>query len=96
VRRYSGSQLRHALEEAGFNIERLSCWNMTLAVPGLLLSLLERILPGSPRDSDTGGLVQPVEPVNAALHQIIAVENKTLRYVNLPFGASVFAIASAT
>ena len=96
VRRYSGRQLRHALEEAGFTIERLSYWNMALTIPGFVLSSLERMLPGSPRNKDTGCLVQPVAPVNAALHHLIAVENKVLRHVDLPFGTSVFAIASAT
>jgi SAM-dependent methyltransferase len=96
VRRYSGKQLRQALELAGFTIRRASYWNMALSIPGFVLSLVERLLRSSTRDGETGGLVEPTAPLNGLLHRLIAVENTALRHVNLPFGTSVFAVASAS
>lgn len=92
-RRYSRRELKQSLERAEFVVERLSYWNGLLTVPGAALSLIKRVLPRRSRTDGTGGLVQPFRPVNALLFHIISAENAALRYVNLPFGTSVFAIA---
>ena len=93
-RRYSGRQLRAELAQAGFKVERLSYWNALLTLPGIALKMGEKLAGRSSRETDTGGLVQPPAPFNWLLHGVISVENAILRYANLPFGTSVFAVAT--
>jgi ubiquinone/menaquinone biosynthesis C-methylase UbiE len=94
-RRYSRRQLAEVLEGAGLCVERLSYWNALLTIPGVMLNAAEKVAQRSSRPSDTGGLVQPPPPFNWLLYRLIALENATLRYVDLPFGTSVFAVASS-
>lgn len=93
-RRYSARGLRLELQRTGFAVERLSYWNALLTIPGVLLKVTERLSGRSARSSDTGGLVQPPGAVNKLLYGMIALENVLLKYADLPFGTSVFAVAS--
>lgn len=92
-RRYSAPELRTQLEAAGYQPERISYWNASLTIPGILLKVAELLARRSTRASDTGGLVQPPAPWNQLLYRTIATENMLLRYTNFPFGTSVFAVA---
>ncbi|MDQ6808329.1 MAG: methyltransferase domain-containing protein, partial [Verrucomicrobiota bacterium] len=93
-RRYSAGELRRSLREAGFRVERLSYWNGLLTLPGIAFNGLKRLFPTSTRSRATGGLVQPFKPINELLFQTISLENWALRYIDLPFGTSVFVVDS--
>jgi len=91
-RRYTRSQLRHLLRGAQFHVENLSYWNAVLTPPIALVRWLSRAGLGEnqPARSDFGAI--PV-PVNSLLRGLAALELRATRYVSLPFGTSLFAVA---
>jgi SAM-dependent methyltransferase len=92
--RYSPSEVRRKLEDAGFALDRLTWANTVLFPPAVAKRLLERFSRGS-SDAEPD-LWQPPALVNAVLESAIAVEAVAIpRRVPLPFGLSVLAIARA-
>jgi ubiquinone/menaquinone biosynthesis C-methylase UbiE len=91
VRRYTRPQVRALLEGAGFAVERLAYWNTTLTPPiAVFRWLSRRRLEREEARSD----FRPIPPlVNAALARLAALELTASRYLSLPFGTSVFAVA---
>jgi ubiquinone/menaquinone biosynthesis C-methylase UbiE len=90
VRRYSRRSLRERLERAGFAVRRLSYTNATIfpAVAGLRLA--QRI--SGHRESEEEISI-PAAPINAALNAALALESRLLRFVDMPFGSSLMALA---
>ncbi|HYJ88700.1 MAG TPA: methyltransferase domain-containing protein [Pyrinomonadaceae bacterium] len=88
-RRYTLPQLRKAVLEAGFEIERASYWNISFFVPTLLGRILMRatgVRPESEANITPGFL-------NGMLGMILGAESSLLRHVNLPFGVSIVCVA---
>jgi SAM-dependent methyltransferase len=85
-RRYTKSGLRRLLEEAGFRIERLSCWNMFFFLPVALRRLLLK-------GTGSGELGSPGPLSGALALTVLRVENALLRVIDLPLGLSLIAVA---
>ncbi|MEW6723096.1 MAG: methyltransferase domain-containing protein, partial [Candidatus Micrarchaeota archaeon] len=83
-RRYSGSALRSALDSTGLAVRRLSYWNALLLLPAAIRRIALR----------GGDDLRRLHPLaNSSLGLILRAENAILRYADLPFGVSVFAVA---
>lgn len=88
-RRYTLSQLKQVVRQAGFAIERTTYVNLTFFVPILLGRLFMRLTglrPASENNITIGAL-------NGLLGRIFGAESSILRLVNLPFGVSALCIA---
>lgn len=90
VRRYSRDSLRGRLAATGFEIERLTYTNASIAPLVAAVRLMQR-LPGH-RESGREISIPPA-PVNAALTAVLALEAAALRWVDMPFGSSLLALA---
>jgi SAM-dependent methyltransferase len=88
-RRYRRRQLRDLLESAGFRIERCS-YVMWAPLPfAAAVRLAERFAP-KPAAS---GYVRVPRPLNELLTRIVGIDARLVRWVALPFGLSVLAVA---
>lgn len=91
-RRYSRGQLRRTLEAAGLRCSTLTYTNMVFFPPTLCVRWLKRL--GSATD---GGheILDLSAGMNRLLYTVLGWERRLVRYVNLPVGTSVFAVARA-
>lgn len=92
VRRYTRTRLAARLERAGFQIERLTYTNMATFPITLAVRLADRLTGRDQTASDAEFSIPPA-PVNAALDAALAIEAGIARFVNLPIGSSVMALA---
>lgn len=91
IRRYTRRMLKRKLSQAGFHISKISYFNTFLFLPLVFVLLTKRIFrPKTMYASD----VQDVNSfVNKVFTKIFASERWFLKYISLPFGASIIAIA---
>lgn len=87
-RRYTLSELKTKLVQAGFTIEKISYYNTLLFPIVFIVRMLNNIL-GRDGSSD---MDMPGRPVNFILGKIFGFEKYLLRFLNLPFGVSVLAV----
>jgi len=96
-RRYRVPQLRHLVQEAGFEVSRITYCNTALYLPVLALrkgkTLLRKLRGTSTTPNPESDLVFYPKPVNEALYQIMRLENRIMRGRNLPFGVSILVVA---
>ncbi len=86
-RRYRTSELRRKLTTCGFQVERASYFVTALFLPLVMLRLAQSILRTSiPSSSQT---TQGIRIANTAMRLLLDGERRTLRHINLPFGAKV-------
>ena len=88
-RRYTLPELKLALRESGFEVERASYVNLSFFAPILLGRLFMRatgLRPESENNITIGAL-------NGVLGRILGAESSILRHVNFPFGVSVICVA---
>jgi ubiquinone/menaquinone biosynthesis C-methylase UbiE len=90
VRRYSRASLTGRLQAAGFEIRRMSYTNATIMPIVAAVRLLQRL---SGHVESAREISIPPPPVNAALSAVLRVEAAALRFVNMPFGSSLLALA---
>jgi SAM-dependent methyltransferase len=91
-RRYTRFALRASLEEADFEVERISFWNTALFFPVCLIRMAQKLFRN--RVGEPGKqLFEPRPWINAILYQLLSAENKILGRVNLPVGISICAVA---
>ena len=90
IRRYSRQQLRARLRRAGFEVERITYTNFLLLPLVLFVRFTQRL--SGHRESDNEISV-PREPLNAILAATLAVEAQAVRFVNMPAGSSLLALA---
>lgn len=91
-RRYTSGDLRKKLELAGFIVEKMTYRNTFLFPAVLLVRMFKRLFEkeGGQAASD----LKEVSPaVNGLLKMLLWAENTALRFVNMPFGTSVFCVA---
>ena len=86
-RRYTRAELRQKTEAAGFAVTRSSYWNFFLFGPVYLARL------GRKKDTGAGDLKEVPSWVNRGLVALFGLEHALLKFMNLPFGVSVFLIA---
>lgn len=87
-RRYTLTELKKKLEQAGFKIEKISYYNTLLFPIAYLVRKLNNLL-GRDGASD---IDMPGDMVNSLLRKVFTSEKWLLRFCNLPFGVSVLAI----
>ena len=91
TRRYRRPEVRALLEGAGFTIEHLTYWNLTLTPPIALARRLSRRQIG--REAVRSDL-HPLPPfLNTVLKALATLELRASRHLSLPFGTSVLAVA---
>ena len=88
--RFSVPQVRQCLEEAGFEPLRITYLNTLLFPPIVLLRKLQNALAPAGAVSDVRSTP---EPLNTLLLSLLRMEKQVLRFTNLPFGVSLFAVA---
>jgi ubiquinone/menaquinone biosynthesis C-methylase UbiE len=92
VRRYTRTRLGARLEQVGFRLERLTYTNMA-TFPITLASRLADRLTGRAAKGSAAEFTVPPAPINAILDAALAVEAGLARFVNLPVGSSIMAVA---
>jgi hypothetical protein len=90
LRRYTRPMLRHRLEAAGFVVERLTYTNAVLFPVMLAARGAQRLSGARAEESD---IRMPPAPVNAVLSGALAVEAAVLRWLPMPVGSSLLAVA---
>lgn len=83
-RRYTKTTLKKLLEEKGFEVIYISYWNMCLFIPAALMRFIGR--------SGESALALPAF-LNALVFAIVRVEAFLLRFIPLPFGTGLVAVA---
>jgi ubiquinone/menaquinone biosynthesis C-methylase UbiE len=90
VRRYNRRTLTDRLTRAGFEIRRMSYTNATILPIVAAVRLFQR---ASGHEESNQEISIPPAPVNAALTGALAIEARLLRFVDMPFGSSLMALA---
>lgn len=90
IRRYSRETLGDRLRAAGFQIRRMSYTNATILPIVAAVRLAQR---ASGHEESHHEISIPAAPINAALTGTLALEAGLLRFVNMPFGSSLMALA---
>lgn len=88
-RRYSKSELNKKLQSAGFEIEKISYFNMLLFPLAIISRLSDRIL----KNKGSAGTNLPHPALNSIFYQVFTQEAKLTPRISLPFGLSLIAIA---
>ncbi len=93
VRRSTRRRLRRVLSTAGFEVARLTYTNASLFPLMLAVRTAQRLMGlATPEEAGTD-LVVPPALVNAALTQLLLLEARALRVVDMPIGSSLLAVA---
>jgi ubiquinone/menaquinone biosynthesis C-methylase UbiE len=92
VQRYTRSGLRRHLEQAGFSVQRLTYTNFAILPMVAAVRFSQRLRQGGHELSDSEISV-PSPPVNLALSGLLALESYALRFVDMPLGSSLLALA---
>lgn len=87
-RRYTLTELKTKLVQAGFTIEKISYYNTLLLPIVFVVRMLNNIL----KRDGASDVEMPSTPVNFILGKIFGFEKYLLRFLNLPFGVSVIAV----
>src|SRR5215211_3553404 len=99
-RRYRARHLKLLIQEAGFDVERLTYCNTALYLPVLLTRKLKnawrtmserRSAEQRPLKSDLG---EYPRPINEALYGLMKAEIRLMQTIDMPFGVSILAIAT--
>jgi SAM-dependent methyltransferase len=93
LRRSTRPRLRSALERAGFEVTRLTYTNLTLLPLMLPVRLSQRAFGMSTPEERGADLRVPPLPLNALLSALVTIEAAALRFVDMPLGSSVLALA---
>ena len=92
ARRYTRARIAKLLLDAGFKVESLSYWNMSLMPAVALVRWVSR---AKAEQADVRSDLAPMwPPLNRALAAIARAELTASRHFPLPFGTSVFAVAT--
>jgi len=90
-RRFRRRELCELCEEVGFRVRLVTYWNVSAFLPLLAWRRLSRIARSEHAVSDTA---RSPRWLNGVLGGFIRLEIGLLRWIRLPFGSSVFAVAS--
>ena len=90
-RRYTLPELRRAVEQAGFEVERTTYANIAFFAPILFIRKLMRLT--GMRASSENNINVPA--LNGLFGSVLGAEGRLLRYMNLPFGVSGLCVARA-
>jgi SAM-dependent methyltransferase len=91
-RRYARRQLLAVLERAGFELELCSYVMSAILPAAMAVRLAERLRPRAQRPAQSGYLPLP-SLLNSLLTHLVGLDGYLVRWLNLPFGLSVLALA---
>ena len=94
VRRLTRPGLRAALLETGYEIVRLTYTNFSLLPLMIPVRLTQRLIGLSTPEETGSDIVVPSAPVNRTLTGLVTLESFALRYINMPLGSSLLALAT--
>jgi len=83
-RRYAKMEIESLLKSSGFEIEKLSYWNLTSFFSVFLMKFVKR--------SGKSDLIKTPKLLNKLLLTLLTIENRLISKTALPFGVSVFAV----
>lgn len=93
-RRYSLGMLRKCVEAAGYKVKRATYFNTLLFPPVAMFRLIKGLGKSAKRGEGGAAARSDFEyslgPVDAVLGWVFGFESHLLRFMNLPFGVSVF------
>lgn len=96
LRRYETKPFRRLLEDAGLRVELYSK-AVAIAMPAILAAVAYRRLRRAFSRSEEGplqtGLFELPRPLNSILIWLLGLEARLMRYISLPVGASLVAVA---
>ena len=92
VQRYTRASLRRHLQNAGFDVVRLTYTNAAILPIVAGVRFAQRLRRGGHQLSDVE-LSVPKAPVNLTLSGLLAVESVALRVVDMPLGSSLLTLA---
>lgn len=90
LRRYRRAELRGKLQAAGLRVTRSSYTNFAIFPVVAAVRAKQRLSGHMESDAE---ISVPAAPVNNALSALLALEAVALRFVNMPIGSSVMAVA---
>lgn len=90
VRRYSRRMLRTHLEGAGFKVVRMTYTNVTTLPLVAAVRWAQRLRGHQVSHQE---ITVPPTPINVLLSAVLAAEASAVRFVNMPLGSSVLALA---
>jgi ubiquinone/menaquinone biosynthesis C-methylase UbiE len=90
IRRYSRRTLATRLVRVGFEVRRMTYTNASIAPIVAAVRLVQRL---SGHEESHQEIAIPPPPVNAALTGLLALEAAAMRFVDMPFGSSLLALA---
>ncbi len=91
ARRYTRPRLAHLMAKAGFRVERMTYWNMSLMPAVAAVRWASR---GKAQKPGVRSDLKPMwPPLNTALAAIAHTELAISRSISLPFGTSLFTVA---
>lgn len=88
-RRYTTSTMRKSAQEAGFQIERLTYWNIMTLAPAIAVRLKDRLLKKTISKAE---FPKVPKTLNTAFITCGHIENEWVRRLPLPAGLSVLAV----
>lgn len=91
-RRYTKGRLKDRMERAGLNVERIAYAN-TLLLPVAVMLRIAKKWPNKAASEAKSDLWPLPAILNRWLADILFLENRLLRHMDLPFGLSVFCLA---
>ena len=94
-RRYSKSELMCCLKKSNFKMIRCSYWNFSLFFPMIIFKYFRYIFLRN-ENQKSGNLYELNPFANKALLSLLGFENLVLKYLNFPFGVSIFTLAVKT
>jgi SAM-dependent methyltransferase len=92
VQRYTRSSLSRHLENAGFEVVRLTYTNASILPIVAGVRFAQRLTQGQHEVSDVEMTV-PIAPINLTLAALLTVESVALRVINMPLGSSLLTLA---
>jgi len=92
VQRYTRSSLNRHLEDAGFEVVRLTYTNASILPIVAGVRFAQRLSQGQHEVSDVEMTVT-IAPINLMLSALLALESVALRVINMPLGSSLLTLA---
>jgi SAM-dependent methyltransferase len=92
VQRYTRSSLSRHLENAGFDVVRLTYTNASILPIVAGVRFAQRLSQGQHEVSDVEMTV-PIAPINLTLAALLALESVALRVIDMPLGSSLLTLA---
>ena len=87
-RRYTLSELKTKLVQAGFKVEKITYFNTILFPVVFVVRMINNLL----KRDGASDVDMPNNFLNAILKRIFSIEKYLLRVMNLPFGVSILAV----